>query len=253
VKDSKTAEIKRVLMGRAVIGEDGLLSAVPAGTFLPTPLGIGDGAVGVSIFGMSRRIRHYETKDGKTRVMAAAKKSMQNIGRGLNLSEQPEAVACLIRYVLTRPTVLVFTWEDGTPTLTVWTGRGLTGWISLRRAINAFEKGLPDTMTANEVNVSEEQKKSRKEKKEEKARQKDAKKAQKAAEKNKKQAQKATRQAEQQVEQPAEQQFEQEAEQQFEQEAEQQFEQQFEQEAEQNAVQQTERKARKKGKNKGHL
>lgn len=188
MKDSKKAEIKRVLIGRAIIGEDGLLNAVPAGVFLPTPLGIGDGAVGVSIFGMSRRIRHYETKDGKTRVMAAAKKSMQNIGRGLNLSEQPEAVACLIRYVLTRPAVLVFTYEDGTPTLTAWTGRGLTGWISLRRAITAFEKGLPDTMTSIEVKVSEQEKKARKEKKEEKERQKAEKKAQKAAKKGEKQA-----------------------------------------------------------------
>ena len=183
MKDAKKAEIKRVLLGRAILAEDGRLIAIPAGTFMKTPIGIGDGASAVGIFGMSHRIRRYETKDGRTRITEAAKKSMQNIGRGLILNEQPEAAACLIRYVLTRPAVLVFTWEDGTPTLTAWTGRGLTGWISLRRAIKAFEKGLPDTMAGNEIKVSAEEKKARKEQKEEKKRQKAEKKAQKEAKK----------------------------------------------------------------------
>ena len=179
MKDAKKAEIKRVLMGRAVLATDGRLIAVPGGTFMKTPIGIGDGAGAVMFLGMSRRIRRYETKDGRARVTEAVKKSMQNIGRGLILNEQSEAVACLIRYLLTRPVVLVFTWENSTPTLTAWTGRGLTGWISLRRAIKAFEKGLPDTMTANEIKVSEEEKEAKKAKKEEKKRQKAEKKAEK--------------------------------------------------------------------------
>ena len=183
MKDPIRAEIKRVLVGRAVLADDGRLTAVPAGTFMKTPIGIGDGADAVRIFGVMRRIRRYETKDGKTRVMAAAQKSMQNIGRALALNEQPKAIACLIRYVLTRPAVLVFTWEDGTPTLTAWTGRGLTGWLSLRRAIKAFESGLPDSMTAIELKASAEEKKARKKEKEEKKRQKTEKKAEKKAEK----------------------------------------------------------------------
>ena len=191
MKDAKKAEIKRVLLGRAVLADDGRLIAIPAGTFMKTPIGIGDGASAVGIFGMSHRIRRYETKDGRTRITEAAKKSMQNIGRGLILNEQPEATACLIRYVLTRPAVLVFTWEDGTPMLTAWTGRGLTGWISLRRAIKAFEKGLPDSMTANEIKVSEEKKKDRQEKKEEKKRKRAEKKAEKEAKKKKAETQKA--------------------------------------------------------------
>ena len=181
MKDAKRAEIKRVLMGRAILADDGRLIAVPAGTFMKTPIGIGDGATAVRFLGMSRRIRRYETKDGRARVNATVTKAMQNIGRGLILNEQPEATACLIRYILTRPAVLVFTWEDGTPTLTAWTGRGLTGCISLRRAIKAFEKGLPDTMTANEIKVSEEEKKTRKEQKEEKKRKRAEKKAEKKA------------------------------------------------------------------------
>ena len=191
MKDAKKAEIKRVLLGRAILADDGRLIAIPAGTFMKTPIGIGDGAGAVGIFGMSRRIRRYETKDGRARINTTVTKSMQNIGRGLILNEQPEATACLIRYVLTRPAVLVFTWEDGTPMLTAWTGRGLTGWISLRRAIKAFEKGLPDSMTANEIKVSEEKKKDRQEKKEEKKRKRAEKKAEKEAKKKKAETQKA--------------------------------------------------------------
>ena len=188
MKDEKRAEIKRVLLGRTILVEDGRLAAIPAGTFLRTPIGIGDGADAVLLLGMTRRIRHYASKDGKARIIEAAKRSMQNIGRGLYLTEQPEAAACLIRYILTRPAVLVFTWEDGMPTLTAWTGRGLTGWISLRRAIKAFEEGLPDSIAAAEVKPSEVEKDARKANKEEKKRQKAEKKAEKKAQKDAKKA-----------------------------------------------------------------
>ena len=150
MKDPKKAEIRRVLLGRAVLAQDGRLIALPAGTFMKTPIGIGDGASAVRILGMMRRVRRYQTKDGRKRVAESAKKSMQNIGRGLILNEQPEAVACLIRYILTRPVVAVFTYENDAPTLTVWTGRGITGFLSLRRAIKAFERGLPDSMQAKD-------------------------------------------------------------------------------------------------------
>jgi len=188
MRDEKRAEIKRVLLGRTILVEDGRLAAIPAGTFLRTPIGIGDGADAVLLLGMTRRIRHYASKDGKARIIEAAKRSMQNIGRGLYLTEQPEAAACLIRYILTRPAVLVFTWEDGMPTLTAWTGRGLTGWISLRRAIKAFEEGLPDSIAAAEVKPSEVEKDARKANKEEKKRQKAEKKAEKKAQKDAKKA-----------------------------------------------------------------
>jgi hypothetical protein len=158
MKDAKTAEIRRVLMGRALLGEDGRLYPIPAGMIMRTPVGVGDGAVSIRLFGAARRVRRYETKDGRARVMETAKKAMGNIGRGLALSEQPEALACLIRYVLTRPVVLTFDYENGVPTLTAWAGHGLGGRLSLRRAIRAFESSLPDSMTPSEVNVKREEK-----------------------------------------------------------------------------------------------
>lgn len=156
MKNPKKAEIRRVLMGRAIVGEDGMLYPIPAGTIMRTPVGVGDGALSARLLGVTRRIRRYETKDGAARVRETAKKSMQHIGRGLALSEQPEAFACLIRYVLTRPVVLTFAIEDGVPVLTAWTGRGLMSRLALRRAIKAFERGLPDTMTASEGKSAEE-------------------------------------------------------------------------------------------------
>ncbi len=184
MKDPKKAEIKRVLLGRAVLAQDGRLTALPAGAFMKTPIGIGDGATAVRLLGIFRRVRRYETKDGRPRVTEAARKAMQNIGRGLILSEQPEAVACLLRYILTRPVVLVFAYENGAPTLTAWTGRSLTGWISQRRAIGAFEKWLPDTMTANDFKPPKETKEKRKARKEEKKRARAEKKAEKKAAKD---------------------------------------------------------------------
>ena len=183
MKDSKKAEVKRVLMGRTMPREDGTLAALPAGMIMPTPIGIGDGAAETWLFGLKRRVRRYVTKDKRDRVAAVAKKAMQNTGRGVTLNEQPEAVACLVRYILTRPAMLVFSFENDIPTLTAWTGRGLTGWISLRRAIRTFEESLPDTMVPDEQNISkvekqkakEEKQKAKEEKKKEKASKKQAK------------------------------------------------------------------------------
>ena len=163
--------------------EDGTLAVLSAGMIMPTPIGIGDGAAETWLFGLKRRVRRYVTKDKRDRVAAVAKKAMQNTGRGVILSEQPEAVACLVRYILTRPAMLVFSFENDIPTLTAWTGRGLTGWISLRRAIRTFEESLPDTMVPDEQNISkvekqkakEEKQKAKEEKKKEKASKKQAK------------------------------------------------------------------------------
>ena len=165
MRDVKKAEIKRVLMGRAVLAEDGGLVALPAGALMRTPIGVGDGADIVAVLGVARRARRYATKDSKTRVTAAARKAMQNVGRKLTLNEQPEAIACLIRYILTRPVVLTFDFVNGIPMLTAYTGRGLTGWISMRRAIGAFERGLPDSMVPGDAKPAKPEKPEKKEKK----------------------------------------------------------------------------------------
>ena len=158
-------EIKSVLLGRTVLAEDGRITTLEPGFHLSP--GIGDGAGAVRFFGVAKKYRYFNTKLSEGNTYKAARTAMENIGRGLILREQPQTPACLIRYLLSRPVVLTFTYEEGIPTLTGWTGRGLTGWFSLRRSFHAFTDELPDTVTVADI-VVEKPPKEKKEKKEKK-------------------------------------------------------------------------------------
>ena len=159
-------EIRRVLLGRTMPTEDGKLVALEKGQYR-MPIGISDGAGAVRFLGICRKAKRLKVSCAEPKAKSLALKIMQDVGRELSLPQQPAAVACLIRYVLTRPVVLVFDYQDGVPVLTAWTGRGLTGWISLRRALRAFLKRLPKQFSVSEepVPLSEEEarKKKRKE------------------------------------------------------------------------------------------
>ena len=144
-------EIRTVLLGKTVLAGDGRIIALEPGLHLSA--GVGDGAGAVRFFGIASRSVCYDTVFDPYNTLAAAQKSMFEIGRGLILREQPEAAACLIRYILTRPVVLAFRYIDNVPVLTAWTGRGLTGWISIRRAIKAFNEELPEGVKASDKTV----------------------------------------------------------------------------------------------------
>lgn len=176
-------EIRRVLMGRTVPAEDGRLVALEKGQHR-LPIGITDGAGAACFFGICKKARRLKAACPEQKAKLLAAKIMQDVGRELSLPQQPEAVACLIRYVLTRPVVLVFDFRDGIPVLTAWTGRGLTGWISLRRALRAFLKRLPKQFTVSDEPVPLDEKEARK--KERKEITKEAKQNLKKKKKNKK-------------------------------------------------------------------
>ena len=142
-------EIRRVLMGRTVPAEDGRLVALEKGQHR-LPIGITDGAGAACFFGICKKARRLKAACPEQKAKLLAAKIMQDVGRELYLPQQPEAAACLIRYLLTRPAVLVFDYRDGVPMLTAWTGRGLTGWISLRRALKAFLKRLPKQLSVSD-------------------------------------------------------------------------------------------------------
>ena len=141
-------EIRTVLLGKTVLAGDGRIIALEPGIHLSA--GVGDGAGAVRFLGIASRSVCYDTVFDPYNTLGAAQKSMFEIGRGLILREQPEAAACLIRYILTRPVVLAFRYIDNVPVLTAWTGRGLTGWISIRRAIKAFNEELPEGVKASD-------------------------------------------------------------------------------------------------------
>ena len=189
-------EIRRVLLGRTLIAEDGRLVAMEKGQ-LRVPLGVTDGAGAVRFLGIRKRACRLDVKLPKARALEQAFSHMQDLGRGLYLPQQPEAAACLIRYVLTRPAVLIFSYQDEVPVLTAWAGRGLTGWISNRRALHAFTKNLPKGMSVSERPVPEDP---------EEAKKKQEKLARKEAKKKKKQEKKLRRQQQKQKQQKAKQQ-----------------------------------------------
>jgi hypothetical protein len=149
-------EIRRALLGRTQLTQDGRLEVLEKGE-LRIPVGIADGAGAVRFFGIFKKARRLKAAcpDKKARLLAA--QAMREIGRELVLAQQPEAVACLVRYVLTRPAVLVFDYQEDVPVLTAWTGRGLTGLISVRRALKAFLKRMPKQLTLSDGLTPEEQ------------------------------------------------------------------------------------------------
>ena len=159
-------EIRNVLLGKTALDEDGKLTSLSKGEF-HLPAGVSDGATAVRFLGVAHRSRRYDTNLTEKKAMAAAETTMREIGRGLSLREQPDTAACLIRYMLTRPAVLTFRYVNDVPTLTAWAGRGLTGWISLRRALGAFARHAPETLrlSGRELPREEKKKKPRKEKK----------------------------------------------------------------------------------------
>ena len=156
-------EIRTILLGKTVPDGNGKLTSAARGE-IRLPIGVGDGAGAVRFFGVARKAVRYETELGEEKALAAAELTMRDIGRGLSLREQPDAAACLIRYVITRPAVLTFRFVEGAPVLTAWTGRGLTGWISLRRALSAFRQAAPDKLrpTGGEAPEEREEEKEKK-------------------------------------------------------------------------------------------
>ena len=138
-------EIRSVLLGKTFVSEDGRLTAKAPGTLL-MPQGVVDGAGAVRFFGIKGKDSIFETELEEAAAMEAAEQGMRNIGRAVSLREQPETAACLIRYALTGPAVLVFRFQDGRPVLTVWSARGLMGSITRRRAAGAFAQALPESV-----------------------------------------------------------------------------------------------------------
>ncbi len=135
-------EIRSVLLGRTVLAENGMITTLEPGFHLSA--GIADGAAAVMLWGIKKKSWRFETKFSRQKTLKEASSAMQNIGRGLILREQPEVSACLIRYLLTRPVVLIFSYVEDVPVLSAWTGRGLSGWLSQKRALKAFEDELSD-------------------------------------------------------------------------------------------------------------
>ena len=136
-------EIRSILLGRTILLEDGRLSVPQKGDFYLSG-GVSDGAEAVRFLGMAKKSQVLETVRREFDVRVTIQRMLQNMGRGVVLNEQPEARACLIRYVLTKPVLLTFDYVEGLPVLTAWAPRTITGLISINRALKKFNKDLPE-------------------------------------------------------------------------------------------------------------
>ena len=159
-------EIKKVFLGRTILLEDGRLSPIGPDD-LAISSGVADGALGIRILGVGHKNQKLETSLGTEETCEAIRKAMKDIGRAVFFREQPEVVACIIRYVLTKPAMLTFTFRDEIPVLTVWAGRSLGGPIARRRALSALKRKLQDAISFSQEAAPEEVKeeKPKKEKK----------------------------------------------------------------------------------------
>ncbi len=151
-------------------------------------IGVMDGADTVFIWGLGKKIRRLKTRLSKQGLTDKARSVMRDMGRGLVLAGQPETAACLMGYRLTRPCVLACFWLEDVPIVGAWSARGLTGWISRRRALSSFIKKMGSNLEVSDEKapVLPDDKKKKKEEK----------KAKKAEEKRKKQEEKEALQAE---------------------------------------------------------
>ena len=147
-------EIRAVLLGKTGLTEDGRVIALGSGFHLSA--GVADGAGAVRFLGIAKREYCFATKRSPEKTLEAARTAMFEIGRGLVLRETPDAEACLIRYILTKPVVLVFRYVGDVPVLTALTGRSLTGWISMWRAKRAFADELPDDVVLTRLAAPQE-------------------------------------------------------------------------------------------------
>ena len=159
-------EIRDILLGRTLLTDDGRLTAPDPGMLI-VPQGVVNGAGPVRFLGVKGTRRYYSSQRGQEELMAAAERAMMNIGRAVYLREQPDTVACLLRYLMTRPAVLTFRFEDDIPVLTVWMGRGLMGWITRFRAFSAFERELSEEILPAAAPAPKKKKKKRRDKAEE--------------------------------------------------------------------------------------
>ena len=156
-------EIKKVFLGRTILLEDGRLSPIGPDD-LAISSGVADGALGIRILGVGHKNQKLETSLGTDETSEAIREAMKEIGRAVFFREQPEIVACIIRYVLTKPAMLTFTFRDEVPVLTAWAGRSVGGPLARRRALSALKRKLPETITFSEETAPEEVKEEKPEK-----------------------------------------------------------------------------------------
>lgn len=141
--DNRTREIRQVLLGRTVWTQDGFLKVRQKGQHMGFQ-GVGNGWAAVRFLGISHRERLYRLPANAPKKLT--EELLYRMGRPLQLEEQPKAVACLCRYLMSAPVLLIAEREENLLRVSAYTARGLLSPLAHLRTLNSFEKGLPETV-----------------------------------------------------------------------------------------------------------
>ena len=135
-------EIREALLGNTIPMENGHLRTMTEADYR-LPHGVSDSGAAVRFLGVRQRSVVLSSELGKKALLKTVRKSLHFVGRTLVLMGQPETPCCIIRYVTTRPAIVTVRYINGVPVATAWSAKGMTGWISNRRALSSLRKQLP--------------------------------------------------------------------------------------------------------------
>jgi len=144
-KDPMYLETRKVLLNQIELDKDGHF--ITTQEFRFALWGAADGENRTRFLGVSRRAYYYQSELNNTQAVYKAGKAMANIGRGINLRCNNEAVACLVKTYIFYPVVLIFyESEEGDLTLAGYTPRTFSAPLALKLSISKFEKAAEDIL-----------------------------------------------------------------------------------------------------------
>lgn len=141
---ARLREVRKVLLGNAIPGEDNRLKPVEG--FNMNWWGTADGSFGTRLFGIAGKTKRYRsTSLNNEQVVYRSANVMSGIGRGVDFDTVYEGCSCLLNHFFFRPVVLIFEHDEADEfTLTAYCGRDILVIPSIRRAIKLFENNMPD-------------------------------------------------------------------------------------------------------------
>lgn len=137
--DDMLREARHVLLNHVELDEDGHFVVVEEFRF--QTWGAADGEHKIRWLGITQRRNIYNTDKNHTKAVYGAGKAMANIGRGINLKSNEDAVACIFRMHIFYPVVLIFFENDDDELcLMEYTARSVTAALACRFARLKFER-----------------------------------------------------------------------------------------------------------------
>ena len=140
--DDRMKEIRQLLLGRFVHGEDGCLTARPTGqrADIRSVQGVSTGWGAVHFLGIAHREQRIPMSAGTAEE--SLEDVMKTLGRPVRLETAPTLSACLIQRLMVSPIVLEAFRDGDEIKATAYTARGTVSQLTCRRALRALEKAL---------------------------------------------------------------------------------------------------------------